>query len=438
MEETVPELAVGSMFAGYLVEGVAGAGGMGVVYRARQVALDRVVAVKLISSQLAGDQSFRERFQREAQVTASIDHPNVIPVYEAGEHDGQLYLVMKYVEGTDLGAAIAREGRLPTEHAARIVSEVAAALDAAHAAGLVHRDIKPGNVLISGSPGSGRVYLTDFGLTKRAASNASLTGTGHWVGTLHYVPPEQIRGQRVDARADVYSLGCLLYEALTGAVPFEREDEIATMFAHMQDEPPLPSARTGVADFDAIVRRAMAKAPDDRYQSAGDLGRAALAAAAHRPISQPERSVAIGPASADPAQQILGNAAPNAPPPAFAAWNPPPEAVSPAIEPRWPPPAAPPLAPPAASPSPQAPREQPRSPFDQPSRPAEPPADAFGSPNTSSEESAPQREPPPDYAQSGRGRSAIRTAAMTLVITALAVLGIIIVALIVVGAIVGS
>ncbi len=283
------ELERGTVFAGHRIEAVAGRGGMGVVYRATQLSLDRTVALKLVAPGLLADETIRRRFLRESRVAASIDHPNVIPIHYAGEEDGIAYLAMRYVGGDDLRSLVRREHRLPAARAARIVAQVGAGLDAAHAAGLVHRDVKPANVLLSDED---HVYVTDFGLTKHAASVGSETRPGRWVGTLDYAAPEQIRGERVDARADVYALGCLLYFTLTGEVPYPREGDEARLWAHLHDDPP----HTGTA-FDPIVARALAKAPADRYSSAGDLGRAALATAAGRPPDRDERLVAIGAAA---------------------------------------------------------------------------------------------------------------------------------------------
>src|SRR3954447_14235004 len=291
------QLAPGTIVGGYRIESVAGRGGMGVVYRATQVRLNRAVALKVIADELAEDAGFRERFSHESEMAASIDHPNVIPVYEAGDQDGLLYLSMRFVEGTDLKALIRAEGRLPAARAASMVAQVAEALDAAHARGLVHRDIKPANILI----GSGdRTFLTDFGLTKHAESASGLTKTGTWVGTADYVAPEQVQGQHLDARTDVYSLGCVLFEMLTGQIPFPRPTEIAKIYAHLQEEPPAVDwAALGVPQaMDAVVRRALAKDPAARYQSAGDLGRAAQAAAEERRVAEPERTVAVGAAAA--------------------------------------------------------------------------------------------------------------------------------------------
>jgi hypothetical protein len=290
------QVEIGSVFAGHRIEAVAGRGGMGVVYVATHLALQRRVALKLIAPDLAQDEGFRQRFQQESMTAASIDHPNVIPIYHAGEEGGKLYITMRYVEGTDLRAMIAERGKVEPSTAARIVSEVASALDAAHAHGLVHRDVKPANVLIGES---GQAYLTDFGLTKHAASQSGLTKTGMFVGTLDYIAPEQLQGGEVDARVDVYALGCVLYQALTGSVPYPRDSEPAKIWAHMQEPPPSVIANHPDVppQFEDVIRRAMAKNPDERYLSAGDLGRAALAAAESRTLPAGERSVATGEAA---------------------------------------------------------------------------------------------------------------------------------------------
>jgi serine/threonine protein kinase len=271
---------------------------MGVVYLAEQLSLGRRVALKLIAPELASDPSLRARFEGEARIAASLDHPNIVPIYEAGEHDGQLFLAMRIVDGVDLGAVVQEKGRLGPAHAARIIQQVAGALDAAHSNGLVHRDIKPGNVLLNGPYGNEHVYLTDFGLTKRVGTQGQ-TRTGQWVGTLHYVAPEQITGGTVDARADIYALGCVLYELLTGNVPYKRPSDVAMMFAHVNDPPPSPCQNVvGLQpQFDEVINRAMAKEPGERYPSAGDLGRATVAAAALSTPQAPERTVAIGEAA---------------------------------------------------------------------------------------------------------------------------------------------
>jgi serine/threonine protein kinase len=276
-QQTTPELAIGSEFAGYRIEDVAVRGGMGVVYRATQLRLTRTVALKLVTPELARDTSFRERFRREWMIAASIDHPNVIPVYEAGEEDGALYIAMRWVEGTDLRQLIDR-GPVEPARAAHLVSQVARALDAAHQRGLIHRDVKPANILITGQD---HVYLTDFGLTKHATSISGLTKTGQWVGTVDYMAPEQIEGGTVSPRSDVYSLGCVLFEALTGRTPYKRENDLAKLWAHVYAEPPSVAEVSPdlPAGFDGIVRRATAKDPAERYASAGELGDAVVAAA---------------------------------------------------------------------------------------------------------------------------------------------------------------
>ena len=306
------ELQPGTEFAGYRIEGPAGRGGMGVVYRATQRGLERSVALKLIAAEYAADVEFRNRFQRESRLAASIEHPNVIPVYEAGEHEGALFISMRFVDGSDLKSLLQRDGRIEPVRAARIVNQVGAALDAAHARGLVHRDVKPGNVLVTPDE---HIYLTDFGLTKRAHSESALTKTGQMVGTVDYVAPEQIEGGAVDARSDVYALGCVLYHLLTGRVPFDKPTEMARLYAHVHEAPPKPSDEIpGLPrELDEVVARAMAKDPDERHPSAGDLGRAALAAAEHRALPSTEQSIARGeaaPGRVESAPTVRGTVAP--------------------------------------------------------------------------------------------------------------------------------
>jgi DNA-binding beta-propeller fold protein YncE len=289
-------LAPDTIFAGHRIEAMVGRGGMGVVYRARQLELDRLVALKVIAPELLDDPQIRERFVREARTAARIEHPNVIPLHYAGEEDGIAYIAMRYVDGDDVRTLVREHGVLAPERAAAIVAQAAAALDAIHAEAFVHRDVKPANLLLAAGD---HVYLTDFGLMKHVRSRSGATRTGHWVGTLDYVAPEQIRGGRVDARADVYALGGVLHYMLTGHVPFDRESDEAKMWAHISDPPPLPSRlRQGLpVELDAVVERAMAKDPDARQPSAGDLGRAAFAAARGQTSAQPERMVARGNAS---------------------------------------------------------------------------------------------------------------------------------------------
>jgi len=309
---TTRDPAIGSVIGGCRVEAVLGHGGMGVVYRAEQLALGRRVALKVLSSALSHDAAFRARFQQEARLAASLEHRNVVPVYEAGEDAGHLYLVMRYVDGIDLRSVLAREGALPPQRAAGIVAQVAAALDAAHEKGLVHRDVKPANVMVCTEADGDRVYLSDFGLTKPIDATAGLTRTGEWIGTPDFAAPEQIEGRRVDARTDVYALGCVLFEALTGSAPYPRDAPMAKLWAHVNAPPPAPTERdrTIPAAFDAVIARALAKDPGERFASAGGLGRAALAAAAGRLPRQEDRSVATGEAAALPATERLRPTAP--------------------------------------------------------------------------------------------------------------------------------
>lgn len=287
-------MGAGTEIGGYRVVSIAGRGGMGVVYRAQQIDLDRPVALKLIASRLAHDEAFRERFVRESRATAAIDHPNVIPVYSAGEDAGRLFLAMRFVDGEDLRSRIRADGPLTAAAAAKLVSQIGSALDAAHERGLVHRDVKPANVLLDGD----HAYLTDFGLTKRVDGESSMTGADRWVGTLGYIAPEQIRSEPVDARTDVYALGCLLYFMLTGESPYRRDTDEATLFAHLNDPPPpLHMVVSGVPkELADVVDRALAKDPADRFQSAGDLGATALAAVGAG-APRPERVVARGAAA---------------------------------------------------------------------------------------------------------------------------------------------
>jgi serine/threonine-protein kinase len=250
---------------------------MGVVYRGTQLALGRRVAVKAIVPDLAEDASFRDRFRRESQLAAAIDHPNVIPVYEAGESDGTLYLIMRWVQGTDLRLMLDSVGRLSPARAVRLLRPVASALGAAHQQGLVHRDVKPANVLIAAGDEDREehVYLTDFGIARRITSKSVLSGTSTFVGTVDYMAPERILGKKGNSASDIYSFGCMLFEVLTGQVPFERPTQVARVFAHVND--PVPSARATAQavpeSLDGIAMKAMAKRPEDRFATAGELAR---------------------------------------------------------------------------------------------------------------------------------------------------------------------
>jgi DNA-binding NarL/FixJ family response regulator len=273
------ELAIGATFAGHRIDGEAGRGGMGVVYRATDLTLDRRVALKLIEPGMAGDPVFRARFVSECKLAAAIDHPNVVPIFHAGEERGALYVTMRYIDGTDLRTLLGEVGRLQPARAVRIVAQVAGALDAAHERGLVHRDVKPANVLLATRDGIERAFLTDFGVTKERSAQGGLTKTGFAVGTADYMAPEQARGAEVDGRADIYALGCVLYRALTGAVVYERDSDVEKMWAHIHEPPPRllevsPGLPPGLGE---VLDRALAKRPEDRPQTGADLAAQALA-----------------------------------------------------------------------------------------------------------------------------------------------------------------
>ena len=284
---------LGSELFGYRLDALLGRGGMGVVYRAYDPRLKRNVALKLIAPELSGDARFRERFLAETELAASLEHPNVVPIHEAGEVDEQLYLAMRYVEGGELKTLLHKEGQLEPGRAVAICGQVAAALDAAHERGLVHRDVKPSNVLLDENE---HVYLADFGLSRRLADRGVPGEEGLSVGTPAYVSPEQIEGGEVDGRADVYALGCLLYECLTGQAPFLRASELAVLWAHMQEPPPTPSEHKPdlPGEIDAVIATAMAKNPDDRYGSCSELVEAAgEALGLHQPVAIRDRKALI-------------------------------------------------------------------------------------------------------------------------------------------------
>jgi serine/threonine-protein kinase len=290
-------LAVGARVGGYRLERPLGRGGMAAVYLARDERLDRLVALKIMAPALAADQEFRTRFIRESRAAAAVDHPHIIPVYEAGDADGLLFIAMRYVPGGDVGTIVRREGPLSLGRAAAVIAQVASALDAAHAAGLVHRDVKPANMLADSGPSrADHVYLSDFGLSKKIlAASAGLTGTGRFLGTLDYVAPEQIQGRPADGRTDQYGLACAAFDLLTGAPPFQREEAAALLYAHLSDPPPLVGSRRDdlPAGLDPVLARALAKAPADRYpscQAFADAMLQALGTAPHRSplaVSQP-------------------------------------------------------------------------------------------------------------------------------------------------------
>jgi serine/threonine-protein kinase len=272
--EFLTGFSVGSRIAGYRLEEQIGQGGMAVVFRAQDERLRRQVALKILSPALMADEDFRQRFIRESRSAAAVDDPHIIPVFEAREADGVLFIAMRYVPDGDAGTLVRRLGPLPISRAAAIISAVASALDAAHAAGLVHRDVKPANMLVAARPGlPDHVYLSDFGLTKGSWSSASLTSTGHFMGTLDYCAPEQIRGEQVDGRTDQYALACAAFMLLSGKPPFHRDEGMAVLYAQLSAAPPLlTSQRPDLPPtVDEVFLRALAKAPEDRYATCGEF-----------------------------------------------------------------------------------------------------------------------------------------------------------------------
>src|SRR5437867_825295 len=275
-----PEVRTGALLAGFRVQSLLGKGAMGTVYSAEETSTKRRVALKLLAPELARDERFRRRFLRETELASSLDHPHIVPTLASGEEGGTLYLAMAHVEGSDLRELLRREGRLEPERALDLLEQVAGGLDAAHAAGLVHRDVKPGNILVTEGPDGEQAYVCDFGLARHVSSVRSLTGERGFVGTIDYVPPEQIEGGAIDGRADVYSLGCVLYECLAGERPFERESELSVVFAHLNEPPPrLSDLRPELPQaFDGVFATALAKSRADRYATCGELVAAARAA----------------------------------------------------------------------------------------------------------------------------------------------------------------
>jgi serine/threonine protein kinase len=282
---------IGTELGGYRILEQLGRGGTSVVYRAEHVRLGRPAALKLLSPGL-GDADFSDRFLRESRLAASLDHPSIVPVYDAGEDDGVLWIAMACIEGTDLKTLIREEGALPLRRALFILGQIASALDAAHARGLVHRDVKPANILVGPED---RAYLSDFGAVKELAS-AGMTRTGSFVGTIEYCAPEQIEGGDVDARTDVYALACVLYEALTGTAPFHRPSEVAVLNAHLHAPPPrLTKAAPGLPhELEHVIEKALSKSPLDRYATPGELIAAARDAAAEHKIDARRLLLSLG------------------------------------------------------------------------------------------------------------------------------------------------
>jgi hypothetical protein len=283
------DLAPGEQLAGYEIQERIGRGGMAVVYRALDLRLGRLVALKVLAPHLGEDEAFRQRFMRESRAAAGVDHPHIIPVFEAGEAGGVLFIAMRYVAGGDVRSLIEAEGRLSPARTARITSQVASALDAAHARGLVHRDVKPANILLGQASGTGtdHVYLSDFGLSKHSLTPSTLTSTGQFLGTLDYVSPEQIQGHPIDGRADQYALACTVVEMLTGAPPFRRDDTMALMWAQIEATPPRLTERRPELPpaVDEVIAAAMSKTPSGRFATCRDFA-AALAGACEQQLPQ--------------------------------------------------------------------------------------------------------------------------------------------------------
>lgn len=271
---------IDSEVGGYRIVEPLGRGGMSVVYRAEHVRLGRPAALKLLAATL-GETDRRERFLRESKLAASLDHPSIVPVYDAGDEEGLLYIAMAYVQGSDLKTLLVREGKLPLRRTLRLLGQVASALDAAHARGLVHRDVKPANILVGPDD---RAYLSDFGVVKELAA-AGTTRTGSFVGTIEYSAPEQIEGKDVDARADVYALACVFYECVVGTPPFHRSSDIAVLNAHLHASPPkLSKAAPDLPPaLEPVLAKALSKSPVDRYASCGEFVALARAASAPEP-----------------------------------------------------------------------------------------------------------------------------------------------------------
>jgi serine/threonine-protein kinase len=369
------------VLAGHRIDALIGEGGMGVVYRATHLNLRRTVALKVLPAALAADLEYRRRFEREAAIAASLEHPAVVPIYDAGHENGVLYLSMRYIEGEDLGAVLRREGPLDVARLCALLEPVADALDAVHDAGLVHRDVKPGNILVA-RPGRTRgpsVYLCDFGIAKGSAdAGHDITSAGQYLGTLQYSSPEQIQGRWVDGRSDQYGLACLAFHGLTGRVPYPRDDSAAVIYAHLVADPPRPRLlRPDLpAGVDAVLLRATAKDPAQRFPRCTAFVAALRAAAvAPRPVAPPPRPATVaGPAAAPP------RPAPRRPLPPTRPLPEPPDSPGTARDAEAP---APPPVPPPPVPQPPIPEPPvPEPPVPEPPRAAEPadgappPADA--------------------------------------------------------------
>ncbi|GGK42589.1 protein kinase domain-containing protein [Nocardia camponoti] len=281
----------GTVFAGYTIDRLLGRGGMGSVYLARHPRLPRWTALKVLNQELFSDSEIRARFEREADLVAQLDHPNIVTVFDRGLEGDQLWISMQYVDGVD--ASMLNPQTLPPDRAVQIIGETAAALDYAHRAGVLHRDVKPANILLARSDSQERVYLTDFGIARLRDDSGHLTETGSFTATLAYAAPEQLTGAPLDHRADQYSLACTLYSLLTGAAPYEAPSPAAVITGHLQSPPPPISPRRGGLSpaLDAVMNRALAKRPADRFDTCGEFveatQRAMRTSTGARPIVRP-------------------------------------------------------------------------------------------------------------------------------------------------------
>src|SRR2546421_5358860 len=339
MELKGSQLEHGSVIGGYRVDELISRGGMGAVYRATHLALNRVYALKVLAPDLAGDEQFRERFRREMRIAGSLNHPNVVGIHYAGEQEGLLFLVMDFIAGTDLREVIAKCGALDPSRTSELVGQLSSALDAAHQRGLVHRDVKPANILLTVRDGQEHSYLTDFGLAKKydtVSGVGGLTAIGTVVGTVDYMAPEQITGAHTDARTDIYALGCVFFQMLTGQVPYDRDNSVATLYAHVHEPPPPVTDALAEINpaFGGVIEKAMAKDPADRYASAGDLARDVEAALQGVRYTGPATVVATGEGALTesreaPAEPAAPSPEPTAPPPQPASTRPEPSPAAP-------------------------------------------------------------------------------------------------------------
>ena len=302
---------IGTEFAGHRIEEVIGRGGVSVVYLAEHMRLGRKVALKVLAPHLAEDEAFRERFIRESRMAAAMDHPNIVTVYDAGEVEDNLFISMRYVDGSDLGRLLRAEGALEVSRMILLLSQVASALDAAHGQGLVHRDVKPANVLVENHGGLERAYLADFGISKRSTTGSGLTRTGQFVGTVDYVAPEQISGEPIDGRTDVYSLGCVLFQCVAGRVPFPGDTEVATIYRQLNDDPPSLEGFLETSEgIDGVIARALSKSKEDRYATCISLieaARTSLAGAKDAPtVVRASVPTKTSQPAAEPGTEVLG------------------------------------------------------------------------------------------------------------------------------------